>query len=52
MIKFSIAIPDWIARMLPRKLLDDLDRRSLITGSASTSFAKGAITLKADRSHE
>lgn len=52
MIKFSFTLPDWIARLLPRRLLDDLDQRSHLTGSASTSLAKGAITLRADRTQE
>jgi hypothetical protein len=49
MSTFTIPVPNWIARLLPSRLIDDLDRRSHLTGSASTSLANGVITIRADR---
>jgi hypothetical protein len=49
MIRFSFILPSFLHRILPAWLRADLEQRSTINGTASRSFLKGAISVKAEQ---
>ncbi len=49
MIKFSFKLPGWLHWLIPAAVRDEQDRRSQLTGKASSSFWRGAVTVHTEQ---